>query len=198
MKLDLRTGTLALALGLLGTALGACGDTLQDQPVATSLLEKLIMVRPFPVYWLGTRFDGLPVAGVTEDPGGAYMIQYGDCSVGGQYTCVSPVEIITNPDNSFRPGAGARSSVVVVRGASGVLTRGGDAITIPTGGVVVDIYARTPALARAAVTDMTPINWISPPGGPLPRALPNTGFAGVPLRSQLPPLPDAPPATLER
>ena len=81
-------------------ALGGCGDTLQDQPISHSSLENLL-VSPFPVYWLGGSFHGFAITETSHDPSGGVSIQYGDCLVGGQGTCVPPVHIVTSPDNSF-------------------------------------------------------------------------------------------------
>jgi hypothetical protein len=185
-----RASAATAAIGLL-LGVGACGDTLQNQPIGTSSLEQLIMVRHFPVYWLGTHFEGLAVASVTQDPSGAYMIEYGNCAIGGQYTCVSPLELITNPDNSFIPGGGAPHHTIAVRGVPATLTLGGRALELRTGSVLVVIYARTRALARAAAERMTPINQLAAPGAPLPAPLPDTGFARRPLFSQTPSAPGA-------
>ena len=59
-------------------ALGACGDTLQDRPIAHNTLETLL-VAPYPVYWLGRSFQGLAITEAKHDPSGAFSVQYGDC-----------------------------------------------------------------------------------------------------------------------
>jgi hypothetical protein len=173
-----------LALGAFG--LGACGDTLQDQPTAPSILEPLVMQEAFPVYWLGGAFRGLAITHVGRDPSGAYEIQYGNCVVGGQSVCVTPLEIVTSPDNGFMPGGSATQSALLVRGVRGSSAVGGRALTLRTGGVVVDLYARSPALARAAAEAMVTINATSLPGAPLPSPLPTTGYGERPLPSQQP------------
>ncbi len=83
-------GALAALLAGCTLALGACGDTLQDRPIAHNELESLI-VAPYPVYWLGGSFQGLQITEASHDPSGAFSVQYGDCVVGGQSTCVTPV-----------------------------------------------------------------------------------------------------------
>jgi hypothetical protein len=175
-----------LVLCLIG--LGACGNTLQDQPVAPSFLESLIMQEEFPVYWLGGTFQRLPIINVGRDPSGAYEIQYGNCTQGGEDVCVTPLEIVTSPDNSFRPGGSTPLRLISVRGVPGTLAQDGKTIELSTGGVVVDIYADSPALARAAAHDTVAINALQLPGSTLPRALPNTGYGEKPLPSQEPPL----------
>ncbi len=173
-----------LALGAIG--LSACADTLQDQPTAPNILEGLVMQEAFPVYWLGGDFHGLAITHVGRDPSGAYEIQYGNCVVGGQSVCVTPLEIVTSPDSGFMPGGGATHSAVLVRGVRGGSAVGGRALTLRTGGVVVDLYAHSPALARAAAEGMVAINAAGLPGAPLPSPLPNTGYGEQPLPSQQP------------
>jgi hypothetical protein len=180
-------GALALA-ALCALALGGCGDTVQDQAVSPAALEPLVMQEEFSVYWLGGVFRGLAITGVGRDPSGAYEIQYGNCTTGGENVCVTPLQIVTSPDNSFRPGENAPHSVVTVRGLSGLAAKGGDTIELATGGVVVDIYANSPALARAAAQTMVTINAPDLPGAPLPGSLPDTGFAARPLPFQQPPV----------
>ena len=186
----LRARRLAGSLALLGCvtgalAVGGCGDTLQDQPIPHNTLETLL-VAPYPVYWLGRSFAGLQITEAGHDPGGAFSVQYGDCVVGGQSTCVPPLRVVTSPDNSFVPGAATADGTELVRGARAVVAQRGATIEIPTGGVVVDLYADTPALARAAAQGIAPINEIGAPGEALPARLPDTGFASTPLPSQVP------------
>jgi hypothetical protein len=73
-----------------------------------------------------------------------------------------------------------------VRGISAVLAQEGDTVEIPTGPVVVDIYAQSPRLAAAAAQTIVPINAIGEPQAPLAASLPDTGFADTPLQSQMP------------
>ena len=178
---------LAVLLTLGALALTACGDTLQDQPIARAALEPLVLEHHYPVYWLGGVFHRLAITAVDRDPSGAYAIHYGDCIEGGQYTCVSPLLIVTSPDNSFLPGGSSRTRrAVALRGVRGVLAQQGATIAIPTGGVIVSVYATTPALARAAAQTMVAVNRVGVPGAPLPGPLPDTGFAQAPLPSQEP------------
>jgi hypothetical protein len=182
-------GSIALAPALvLVLALGGCGDTLQDRPIGAGPLESVMVKSRFPVYWVGLRFEGMQVTGVITDPGEAVTIQYGDCAIGGQYTCVTPLSIVTSPDNSFLPGGAAHGSSTPIRGVRARVLEGGATIALRTGGVVVSVYARDAALARAAAQTMVPLDQATPPGSPLPRPLPDTGVARTPLASQTPPL----------
>jgi hypothetical protein len=177
---------LAIGLSALAIALGACGDTLQDQPIPHNTLEGLILATN-PVYWLGRSFKGLQVTDAGHDVGGAYSIQYGDCQEGGQGTCVPPVRVITSPDNSFVPGTLAPHQTKPIRGVAAVFALHGRAIEIATAGVVVGIYAQSAPLASAAADAVVPINGTGSPGGPLPPRLPDTGFTKMPLPGQTPP-----------
>ncbi|HEX4838736.1 MAG TPA: hypothetical protein VFV03_09470 [Solirubrobacteraceae bacterium] len=181
-----RTRLLA-SLALCILALSACGDTLQDQPIGPAPLETVIVKSRFPVYWLGMSFHGMRITGVTIDPGGAVTIRYGDCLIGGQYTCVAPLSIVSSPDNSFVPGGPGSTRSPRLRGASASSASDGAALAIPTGGVVVSVYARHPALAAAAAAIMAPVNKVGLPQEPLPAAVPDTGFDRVPLPSEIPP-----------
>jgi hypothetical protein len=182
-----RRPLLAALAALCALAPGGCGDSLQDQTVSPASLEPLVMQDEFPVYWLGAVFHRLAITGVGRDPGGAYEIQYGNCAPGGENVCVTPLQIVTSPDNSFLPGGAARYSTVRVRGVRGLTAQGGDTIELRTGAVVVDIYADSPSLARAAAGTMVRINAVDLPGAPLPRPSRDTGFAARPLPSQQPP-----------
>ncbi len=178
-------GALAALLAGCALALGACGDTLQDRPIAHNTLESLI-VAPYPVYWLGGSFQGLQITDASHDPSGAFSVQYGDCVVGGQSTCVTPVTVITSPDNSFVAGGSSPQSTASLRGVQAVLAQRGHTIAIATGGVVVSVYADSARLATAAAHTIVPINEVGEPGAPLPVGLPDTGFGSTPLPSQVP------------
>jgi hypothetical protein len=95
--------------------------------------------------------------------------------------------MVTSPDNSFVPGASAPHRTVPIRGARAVVAQRGRAIAIPTGAVVVTIYAVSPRLAAAAAQAAVPINASADPGAPLPARLPDTGFGASPLPAQVPP-----------
>jgi hypothetical protein len=177
----------ALAGALCALGLGACGNTLQRRPIPHNTLESLILA-PYTVYWLGRAFQGMSVTEVARDPGGAFAVQYGNCIRGGQATCVPPLTVITSPNNSFVPGEKSTNAhrTRPLRGVESLVAEHGRAISIPTGEVVLNIYAHTPALALAAARTAVPIDRPAVPGSPLPERLPDTGFDGRPLPSQLP------------
>lgn len=167
--------------------LGGCGDTVQDQPIASNSLEQLVALEEAPVYWLGLSFRGLQMSEVIPDPGGAYTLQYGNCTIGGQSICVPPLEIVTSPDSSFVPGGHVGGRRLRIRGVPAVSFREGRTIELATGAVVIDIYASSPPLARAAAQTMVPVNRLAVPGSRLPAARPNSRFESEPLRDQQPP-----------
>ncbi len=172
---------------LCALCVGACGNTIQDQPIPHNSLESMLLA-PYPVYWLGSSFHGMQITEASHDPSGAFTVQYGDCLEGGQSTCVPQLKVVTSPDNGFVPGEGghtARTSISL-RGVPGYLAAQGKAISIPTGAVVLDIYAHKPALGRAAAQRAVPINSPGSPGEPLSAPLPDTGFGERPLPSQTP------------
>ncbi|HEX5308275.1 MAG TPA: hypothetical protein VFW38_04270 [Solirubrobacteraceae bacterium] len=186
--MSMRRALMAPAVfALCALALAACGDTLQDQSIGPSPLESVIVKSRFPVYWLGKRFDGMRITGVLIDPGGAVTLRYGDCLVGGQFTCVTPLKLVSSPDNSFVPGEGAVGRIRLVRGADALSTQSGRTLAIRTGSVVVSLHANDAALALRAARLMAPVNKVGLPLQPLPAAAPDTRFDQIPLPSQLPP-----------
>jgi hypothetical protein len=179
--------SLAALLAMCALALGSCANTLQDQPIGPTPLESVLVGSRFPVYWLGLSFRDMQITSVATDPGGAVTVRYGDCLLGGQYTCVTPLTVVSSPDNSFIPGGSASRPSPPLRGADVSAAQGGATLAIPTGGIVVSVYASSPSLARAAASMMVPLNKVGLPQAPLPTALPDTGFDRVPLPSEVPP-----------
>jgi hypothetical protein len=180
-----RRRCLAAALALLCAGLLAgCGNTLQNEPLSASTLEPLVLAEGFPVFWVGASFHGMPLSVVNADPSGAYEVQYGACATGGPETCISPLAVISSPDNSFLPGAGAATGVTSIRGVRALIAQRGKTIELATGAAVVDIQASSPALALAAAHEMAPVNRLGSPGASLPAALPETGFPEHPTEEQ--------------
>jgi hypothetical protein len=182
-----RRFVLAALCALAALGLGACANTVQDEPLQASFLEPLVTQAEYPVYWLGGSFHGLGLISVTRDPGGSYTLKYGDCRQGGENVCVTPLELVTSPDNSFRPGGAAPQQAGRVRGVAARLAQKGRTIVVATGTVVADVYAESAPLARAAAQAMVTIGSPQLPGAPLQRAQPDSGYAQKPLPSQQPP-----------
>jgi hypothetical protein len=183
----LRTCALVLA-GACALVLGACGDTVQNRPISNGTLEDLI-VAPYTAYWLGASFHGLAITEGYSDPGGAFTLQYGNCLNGGQSICTPPLLLVTSPDNSFVPGGASPAVQRTIRGVTARISESGRTIAIPTGGVVVSIFAQNARLAAAAARTVVPINAPGSPGEALTAARPDTGYGSRPLGSQLPSAP---------
>jgi hypothetical protein len=179
-----RLGATSLA-ALCALALGACADTVQQKPIPHNVLEGLV-VAPHPVYWLGGSFEGMALTDATRDPSGAYSVEYGNCLVGGQGTCVPPLRVVSSPDNSFLPGGAVRTHPASIRSLPAVVAQRGRTILLPTAGLVVAIYASRARVAAAAARAMVPINEPGTPAARLPAPLPDTGFSRRPLPSQVP------------
>ena len=184
-----------LAVPSLAVVLSGCGDAIQAQPLDEHDLAHAAAEPGFPVYWLGRSFEGLAISRFDRDPGGAYEAAYGNCLVGGQSTCETPLMVVTSPDNSFIPG-GVRRPRTIIRGRIALMSNGGRTLQLATGSVVISIFAQTPALAHMAGSLMNPVNQPGAPGAPLPAPVPNTHFDQVPIGEPPAPsgLPSPPPS----
>ena len=178
---------LVLAAALAAATAAGCGNTVQSVPAPRSSLETAL-TSTFPVYWVGSEFHAMNIREVTRDPGGAITIDYGDCLEGGQSACVSPLRIVTSPNNSFTPGGAGPYREATLRGVQAREMSAGTALIIPTGPVVLDIYAENAALAHAAAAAAVPLGDAASYGQDLPPAQGDTGYAGKPLKGQVPPL----------
>jgi hypothetical protein len=180
----LRAATPPLVLATLLLAAG-CGNTVQSLPASRSALEA-VMVSPFPVYWVGSQFNGMNIREVTRDPGGAVTIDYGNCLEGGQSSCVAPLRIVTSPNNSFTPGGAGPVHEVQLRGVTAREMSAGSTLIIPTGPVVLDIYADRRGLAHAAAAAAVPLTEASRYGQNLAAPAADTGYGDTILKGQIP------------
>jgi hypothetical protein len=185
----------ACAAAVCASTLAACASTLQSDPIPHNILEGLVTAQ-FPVYWLGSSFQRLPVSEAIHDPSGAYSVQYGSCLEGGDGNCVPQLRIVTSPDNSFLPAGLTAVRHVRIRGVPALLALGGRTVIIPTGPVVIDVYATSARTALAAARTAVPIDQPGEPEAPLPAVAPDSGFNETPLHPQVPsplhPLPEVP------
>ncbi|MHB1539292.1 MAG: hypothetical protein ACYCYN_12495 [Solirubrobacteraceae bacterium] len=172
---------------LTAAALAGCGNTLQQTPVANIELEPLLEVQRYPIYWVGSSFDGLPLTAANADPGGAYTLQYGSCFIAGQEACLTPLEVISTPFTSHLPGEdmiGAQKTTI--RGVRALIVQRGQVLALATGRVVVEVRSRRRRLALAAAHTIVPINALGEPGATLPAALPVSASERKPLPEQRP------------
>jgi hypothetical protein len=177
-------------------ALAACGPIVRS--VGPSTIAAVRTVVRYPVYWVGTSFQGLPLEAITHDPSGAYDVQYGPC-LRGYDTCSAPLTVVTVPDPGFVPGEPHGHRTGVVRGVNYFAADGGRTLQIVTGHVVVSIFASTSGRALSAAVALRPIQDPTQdaapvpgplprsvrgpaPGGPQPLGLP-TGTTSTPARS---------------
>src|SRR5579862_9780850 len=161
-----------LALVLAGLLLAGCGSVLPAHLVGNDNLTALVSVNRFPIYWVGGTFEKLSLTNIAHDYGGAFSLQYGNCSLGGQAVCVAPLVIVTTPEGSLSTGPQSGSGALRERGVTGLMGEKGRTIELATGKVVVDIYAQTAALARAAAATIAPINRLGTPSSNLPAPAP--------------------------
>jgi hypothetical protein len=181
----LRRPAALLLVALCTVALAGCANTVQVRPIPHNILEGLLLA-PYPVYWVGGSFHALMITEAAKDPGGAYRVQYGNCSEAGQSACITALRVVTSPDNSFIPGAATGALHTRLRGIPAIVGQSGQTIELPTGDVVVSIHAQSPRLAASAAQMILPINIPAVPLAALPGALPPTAFADTPLPDQLP------------
>jgi hypothetical protein len=177
---DVTRPTLCAAALLAGVAaLAGCGPVTGG--VSHAALQRVQTVRGWQVYWVGTRFRGHPLRGITHDPGGAYEMQYGNCltPVAG---CPAPLQIVSTPDPTFVPGSTLPATpTTTIRGVPAYIASGGLMIHVQTGDEAVTVTALRAADALAAVQAMYALNnGASAVRGPLP----------VPQPTIVPPLDD--------
>ena len=101
---DPQRGSAAL-LALCALALGACANTLQDEPVAPSFLEPLVDAGGISrSTGSAAPFGGCRSSTSGATPAGPTRSSTATAPQGGENVCVTPLQIVTSPDNSFRPG----------------------------------------------------------------------------------------------
>ena len=166
-------------------ALGGCGNTLQDQPIAHNTLESLI-VAPYPVYWLGRSFQGLQITEATHDPGGAFTVQYGNCLQGGQGTLRAAAAVVTSPDNSFLAGGSSPQRRAPIRGVPAVFAQRGHDDRDRDGRRRRRHLCRQRQARRGRGADDRADQRARRARRAAAARLPDTGFGSTPLPSQMP------------
>jgi hypothetical protein len=174
-------------------ALSACGAQVAVRPPPPNPLLELVALSKFPVYWLGGSFDGLRLTEITRDSGGAISLQYGACLRGGQYECLAPLTVVTSPEDSFLPHGHNPLRARTLRGVRAFLTASGHIYEIPTGPVVVSIYASQSSLAAAAARSLAGLNTAILPSSALSPPSGNGSYARLPLSGQMVRILTAPP-----
>jgi hypothetical protein len=175
----------AAAAVLFALLLNACGAQVAVRPLPPNPLLELVALNKFPVYWLGGSFDGLQLTEITRDSGGAISLQYGACLRGGQYECLAPLTVVTSPEDSFLPHGHNPLRERILRGVRAFATTSGRTYEIPTGSVVVSIYAQQSSLAGAAARSLATLNTATFPDSPLAAPSANGSYARLPLSGQM-------------
>jgi hypothetical protein len=157
---------LAAALATV-TALAGCGATEQPPPLSRAALVEAQTFPYFRIYWVGSRFDGSPLAAV--DGGRSYSttigdsVYYGDCInnkgvLGGGGSCRLPLQVTTvvYRRHSNAPLGPQRNTLI--RGVPGVIYDEGRSIELYSARTSIDIFAATPSGARRAAWALRTLN----------------------------------------
>jgi hypothetical protein len=172
-----RASRAALALSGICAALavGGCGTSHPKLILSSELAE----AQTFPfyrVYWVGTSFDGRPLAAVDGLKG--YIssvgdsVYYGDCvqskGIFGGGSCLLPLQVTTLV-YALHPNAalGAQRNMLI-RSVPATVYDEGRSIELYTGRVAIDIFSDTYAHALQASDELRPINAPGSSSGDLP------------------------------
>jgi hypothetical protein len=158
---------LAAAAVLLAFGVIAAGCT--TGPPAQISYSELQSAQHFPyyrLYWVGLRFDQIPVTATDglEDYKSSIgdSIDYGNCDPGHGFLhtgeCVLPLIVTTvvylpHSNQSLGPQRN-----ILIRGAPATIYNNGKSIEVYTGRLAIDVYADTAARALQAARMLAPIN----------------------------------------
>jgi hypothetical protein len=170
----LRAGLLLLALC---TALVASGcATGHPRPIGASALAEAEVFPYFRIYWVGSSFEGHPLAAADGQKG--YIssvgdsVYYGDCVKGkgifGGGSCVLPLQVTSVIYRLHSNATLGPQRNIVVRGVPATVYDGGHSIELYSGRVAIDVFSDTFAHALAATRKLRPLNAPSPAGADLP------------------------------
>jgi hypothetical protein len=155
----------ALAAGAL--SLFGCGGHAAP-PVDRAAIQIGRQFPYFRVYWVGARFQGVPVTAIGGRSGyersSGTNVAYGDCertkgllSTG---PCVLPLEVNTKIFRAQDNRSLGNQRNVALRCVPATVFDGGRSIQIYTGRVVVSIYADSAARALGAAAALRPLNTV--------------------------------------
>lgn len=172
----IRSAILALLTAGLALGLSACRRE-GPPPLAPAKLAATRHFRAIPVYWVGMRFDGVPLTAADRpadyDPALGMRVYYGDCirhrTPLGRSGCTLPLEITTVrlQVHSNQPLGVHRATHL--RGVPAVIFDGGRSIELYSARVAIDVFANTPRRAMRAALALRGLNTHpSHRAGPLP------------------------------
>lgn len=157
---------LALVLPALATLAAGCGTT-HPPPLANAALVEAQTFPYFRIYWVGRRFNGLPLAAV--DGSKSYSttvgdsVYYGDCVtgkglLGGGGSCRLPLQVTTviYRRHENKPLGPQRN--ILIRGVPAVVYDEGRSIELYSERMAIDVFSDTPADALLAAEQLRTLN----------------------------------------
>jgi hypothetical protein len=157
--------TLAVAALCAALALSGCG-TGHPAPLAAGSLSEAQSFPYFRVYWVGSNFDGHPLAAAdglkSYEPTIGDSVYYGDCvqskGVFGGGSCLLPLQV-TTVIYALHPNAAlGKQRNILVRGVPATVYDEGRSIEIYSGRVAIDIFSNDEANALLAAKELRPLN----------------------------------------
>ena len=153
------------ALAVLSLAASGCG-TSRPRPLAAATIAEAQTFPYFPVYWVGTSFEGQPLDAVdgrkTYISSVGESVYYGDCShekgIFGGGSCLLPLQVTTVIWHLHSNASLGAQDNLLIRGVPATAYNEGRSIELYTGQLQVDIFSDTPARALRAALRLVPVN----------------------------------------
>ena len=163
-----------LAVGLLACG---CGTTEHPPPLSEAALAEAQTFPYYPIYWVGPRFEGRPLAAVDGTKSYSTTIgdsvYYGDCVnnkglLGGGGSCRLPLQVTTVIYRRHSNAPLGAQSNTLIRGVPAVIYDEGSSIEMYTGRTSIDIFSDTSAGALRAAQAVRTLNAPGSDRGELP------------------------------
>jgi hypothetical protein len=185
-RLSRRTRALCASLAIcLALLAGGCG-TSHPGPLPPRELAEAQTFPYYRVYWVGTSFEGHPLAaadglrGYIDRVGDS--VYYGDCvqskGIFGGGSCQLPLQVTTVIYRLHSNAALGAQRNTLVRGVPATVYDEGHSIEVYSGRVAIDVFSDTPAHALRATGKLLPINAPGSSTGPLPLPIYCPGLSG--------------------
>ena len=132
------------------------GRPWDGHPAQGMTTDELAEFSQFPLYWLGTAYQGLNLTVALSAPGNAMLI-YGTC---GPPSCTPPLSISMMPACKLQPGQVATASTTETLSSGAVLVRFGDPgrIMLWSGGSTLNIQAAPMFSIASILAGLEPIS----------------------------------------
>jgi hypothetical protein len=176
----------AIAIALAGVALGGCATEHPPQLDRAALVEAETFPY-YPIYWVGPRFEGRPIAAVdgTESYSTTIgdSVYYGDCInntglLGGGGSCRLPLQVTTVIYRRHYNAPLGPQSNTLIRGVPAVSYDEGRSIELYSGRTSIDVFSATPQGAIRAAWALRPLNAPGSASADLPAPVFCPGLAG--------------------